>query len=607
MKRNKLLLSIVLCLFSAVGCWAKNSVAPMSVGNVFMKLDDTEATVPVKLTNFGNTEVNSISYTLYHLDTNQSEGPFTLNFDTPLADGETRQVEIPMKPGITFGKADVLFSVTLVNGEYNEASVSYTYITCCTVNKIPHKRVLIEDFTALWCQYCPTGMVAMEVLVREHPEDVVPVSIHKADKISKQVSPDAYQDGTISTYAVTLPSVWCARDSKIAGYDGESIYQIEKDRLTYMNIDVKAQWDETGNNINVTTEVEPCMTPEEGSTYAVGYVLTASGLKNDSWYQQANYSYYMSDSFKDAPSEMDFFRDPANYVEDYYYVKGITFNHVAIESQGIRNGLENSLTGDFEANKTKTHTTTFSNIGKYGIIQDRSQIRVVAVLFNTKTNKVENAAVCKITTPSETFSMSFDQCDWATLYTDRSYTVPRGIETYCIDAEGKVEQLSDGTTAVSIAANTPLLLKGKQGDVCTFEYTDASGSVVETALRGSTADGLTTTGSATLGDSDVYYYRLTCDEAHPDAGFYWAADGGGAFTNEAGRCYLVLPRANVPENRKEGFVLGEDDKEVETGIKHAESTRPAKGTTVFDITGRKVKTVTVPGLYIVNGKKTVLK
>lgn len=46
-----------------------------------------------------------------------------------------------------------------------------------------------------------------------------------------------------------------------------------------MNIDVEAYWDETGNNINVTTKVEPCMTPDAGNTYAIGYVLTASGLK----------------------------------------------------------------------------------------------------------------------------------------------------------------------------------------------------------------------------------------------------------------------------------------------------------------------------------------
>lgn len=151
-----------------------------------------------------------------------------------------------------------------------------------------------------------------------------------------------------------------------------------------MNIDVKATWDEMGNNISVTTEVEPCANPEEGATYAVGYVLTASGLKNDKWLQQANYSDYMSDTYKDAPPEMDFFRDPANYVGDNFYVKGVTFNHVAIVSQGIRNGVANSLPSVLKANEVQTHTTTFDNINQYSLIQDRNKLQVVAILFNTK-------------------------------------------------------------------------------------------------------------------------------------------------------------------------------------------------------------------------------
>nr|MBL6467305.1 hypothetical protein [Prevotellamassilia sp.] len=93
-----------------------------------------------------------------------------------------------------------------------------------------------------------------------------------------------------------------------------------------------------------------------------------------------NYSDYMSDNYKDAPPEMDFFRDPSNYVGDNYYVKGYTFNHVAIESQGIRYGIANSLTGDFVPNEIKTHTTTFNNINQYNLIQDRNKLEVVAIL-----------------------------------------------------------------------------------------------------------------------------------------------------------------------------------------------------------------------------------
>lgn len=84
----------------------------MTPGNVFLKMGDKETVVPLKLTNWGDTEVTSISYTFYYTDKQVSEGPFVLNFDQPLKDGETREVKIPIKPGQKLGKEELLFNIT---------------------------------------------------------------------------------------------------------------------------------------------------------------------------------------------------------------------------------------------------------------------------------------------------------------------------------------------------------------------------------------------------------------------------------------------------------------------------------------------------------------
>jgi len=291
-----------------IGCWAKNSVAPMTPGNVFLKMGDKETVVPLKLTNWGDTEVTSISYTFYYTDKQVSEGPFVLNFDQPLKDGETREVKIPIKPGQKLGKEELLFNITQVNGQYNEASAGYAYLTCCTVNKMPHKRVLVEDYAGMWCWHCPIGLVATDAIARMYPDDVVAVSVHKTDDISKVVSRRVYE-GLIDRYAVTVPSVWVARDNKAAGFD---------------------------------------------------------------------------------------ITDAANYVEGWSQVKGMVYNHVAIESQGMDNGLEESKMTDFRADEVKTHSTTFEGVNKYSVIRDRSKIEIAAVLFNTKTGKIENAARCSV-------------------------------------------------------------------------------------------------------------------------------------------------------------------------------------------------------------------
>ncbi len=291
-----------------IGCWAKNSVAPMTPGNVFLKMGDKETVVPLKLTNWGDTEVTSISYTFYYTDKQVSEGPFVLNFDQPLKDGETREVKNPIKPGQKLGKEELLFNITQVNGQYNEASAGYAYLTCCTVNKMPHKRVLVEDYAGMWCWHCPIGLVATDAIARMYPDDVVAVSVHKTDDISKVVSRWVYE-GLIDRYAVTVPAVWVARDNKAAGFD---------------------------------------------------------------------------------------ITDAANYVEGWSQVKGMVYNHVAIESQGMDNGLEESKMTDFRADEVKTHSTTFEGVNKYSVIRDRSKIEIAAVLFNTKTGKIENAARCSV-------------------------------------------------------------------------------------------------------------------------------------------------------------------------------------------------------------------
>jgi hypothetical protein len=291
-----------------IGCWAKNSVAPMTPGNVFLKMGDKETVVPLKLTNWGDTEVTSISYTFYYTDKQVSEGPFVLHLDQPLKDGETREVKIPIKPGQKLGKEEVLFNITQVNGQYNEASAGYAYLTCCTVNKMPHKRVLVEDYAGMWCWHCPIGLVATDAIARMYPDDVVAVSVHKTDDISKVVSRWVYE-GLIDRYAVTVPAVWVARDNKAAGFD---------------------------------------------------------------------------------------ITDAANYVEGWSQVKGMVYNHVAIESQGMDNGLEDSKMTDFRADEVKTHSTTFEGVNKYSVIRDRSKIEIAAVLFNTKTGKIENAARCSV-------------------------------------------------------------------------------------------------------------------------------------------------------------------------------------------------------------------
>ena len=70
--------------------------------------------------------------------------------------------------------------------------------------------------------------------------------------------------------------------------------------------------------------------------------------------------------------------------------------------------------------------------------------------------------------------------------------------------------------------------------------------------------------------------------------------------NNANKAYL--PASEVPANVKSlSFRFGEGT----TAIENVEVENEVK--TIFDLTGRRVEEVTAPGIYIINGKKVLVK
>lgn len=374
-------------VMAVLPCLAQNSLSlsPMTGGSVYATPDMDRVNAQVKVSNYGTQAVTDFDYTLYYLDTQQSEGAFSIHLDTPLAQGETTTLTIPLKCGATTGATDVVFSITQVNGQSNQATVNYTYITRYTVTVQPHKRVVVEDYTGLWCQYCPRGIVVMEALQRLYPNDFIGIAVHCRDELTTA----AYGYGMESKWAPGKPSIWFDRTEKINDFSVENMFNNMQAKVSPLNVDVKAQWDAERNNINVTTLLTACMQPADDDTYALAYVLTEDGMKNDTWVQANKSSEWQQ--YVNAPEELDFFRNAD------YFVYGLTYNHVAIAAQGIQTGIEGSVPTSFSGGDEFTHTTTFDNIAQYPLIQSLNQLSVCALLINTRTNKIANAAKCAIT------------------------------------------------------------------------------------------------------------------------------------------------------------------------------------------------------------------
>ncbi len=203
----------------------------------------------------------------------------------------------------------------------------------------------------------------------------------------------------------------------------------------------------------------------------------------------------------------------------------------------------------------------------------------------------------KITLPAQpTRTITIGAAKYATYYNSVAYTLPANLQAATIDAE------TSGTLTLNyrysagnvVPGGTAVLLKATAaGDyTLTMQPADATVAPAGNLLCGSNV-ATTTTGGA------KYYALQYGSEAKSDVlGFYWVNADGAAFTSEAHKAWLALPAATPARF----FSL--DDSET-TSINAIQGSQFMVNE-YFDLQGRRVAQPT-KGLYIVNGKKVIIK
>ncbi len=184
---------------------------------------------------------------------------------------------------------------------------------------------------------------------------------------------------------------------------------------------------------------------------------------------------------------------------------------------------------------------------------------------------------------------------YSTFFTDKAFVMPAGVEGSLVTgaADGKLTLGWEYQEGATVPANTALLVKGIQG-----EYTYAVTSTTDVAptenmLKGSIVD------AETEGNAGDKFYKLSYNN-DGKLGFFWGGDNGAAFENKAGKAYLVIPQALA--SKVAGFVL--DDNEV-TAITSVESEKTNGA--IYNMQGVRVNNTNLKGIYIINGKKVVVK
>ena len=198
-------------------------------------------------------------------------------------------------------------------------------------------------------------------------------------------------------------------------------------------------------------------------------------------------------------------------------------------------------------------------------------------------------------TEYEETEITVGDANWATMYLGYSVYVPEGVNAYTISGveNGYVTKVPvEGV----IPANTGVLLE----NAGTFTFKKAAKDVA--AIAGNLMNGSV---ENTYVEGKAY---VLANHEEEGLGFYVAElnkDGEGNegtthFLNNAGKAYLVLPAAS------ETVAFYGLDWDGTTGVDEITENR-VQSTVIYDLTGRRVETITAPGIYIVGGKKVLVK
>ena len=404
---------------------------------------DTPVEVSIDITNEGSEDITSIGYTVTDVTSGEVSDIETVTVSS-ISTSATGTITIELDADEEATAKQKTITIVEVNGETNaaEGTTSVTGLLK-TLTKIVDHIVVEEEFSTTDCGWCPRGYVALNALSELYPDDLIPIAVHYYS-IGSYVDPmycSDYYDVTITISG--FPSAYMDRGDEIDPYYGSSTdynsLDVEQDLIERMavvpeaSVGVSAYWSDTDStSIDVTADAMFYYTGD--ADYALGYVLIGNGLTGSTtyWYQSNYYCYYSS-YYGDDPYLSE-------WCSKSEKVTGLTFDHVALKATGIVEGVDESIPSTVTADEVVSHTTSFDvsdNIPSYAVsntylLQDKTQLEVVALLFNRTTGRIVNAAKCSVTGPYET-----------------------GITNVSTSADGVTETARYSTDGRRLAAPTP--------------------------------------------------------------------------------------------------------------------------------------------------------
>ena len=281
----------------------------------------------VKIFNYGTAPVQNISYT-YSIGEYHESGEYSFDTEIPSIFRASKDVEIPVMIPEKSGPYNFSFTLDKVNGLPNKTIITGATGVLQVYPFIPTYRPLIEEYTGLWCQWCPGGMVAMEMLQDEYPDNFIGLAYHYNDPM--YIIPDSSFPNIPSGY----PAIYVDRTESVNPLMFPNEYASYLNKNTIADINVDLNWTDDSHTLLYATSTVRFLKSITDARYKIAYILLADNLTNPDWYQSNIFSGMSSQEYSGS------YWEP--FITGESEISGLTYNNVVAYGHDIK-GVDASL------------------------------------------------------------------------------------------------------------------------------------------------------------------------------------------------------------------------------------------------------------------------
>ena len=314
----------------------------------------------IRLSYEGKEQSKALPVTL----TYRQETEFDLSFQLDPADTQARDLIVDI---------EVLWPDGSMDENISDNSIQ---LAISLVEQLYSRRMVVEEGTGNECQWCVRGIVGLEEMKQQYPDDFIGIAVHYYtvnDPYYINLATEGSYSNYLSNYITSFPGCLINRDGSLYDPNLQALkeYYLTMDKVAFANVELQAFYQD--NQIRFSSETS-FLINDQSNEYRLAYVL----IENQLPITQAN-GYSGGDA-----GPMGGFEEKPNRVD-------ILVDDVARGIWPSATGAEGSLPAKIVKNEVYTHELTI-DMPEYA---DGNNLEAIAILLNMTDGSIVNGTRCR--------------------------------------------------------------------------------------------------------------------------------------------------------------------------------------------------------------------